>query len=341
MRRTISLIVVLLTIVIQANSTHAKGVEVDRMDYHGWRGSYRIRNEVCEMVIVPQITRVMHFAFRGTSPNVLWVNPELMGKTKDREDNGWHNFGGEKVWPTEQGLWLKYTGKNAWPPPYAYDGKPAEAEEIKDGVRLTTQISGHFGARLVREFVMDAKRPLVHVRQYHEKIEGKPAEMTVWSVAQVPEPLYAMLPLGAGERRFKLQSDKLIERRFHVHRTVLSIRNDDENSQKVGVRHDANRQEGWAAAVFEGQMLVQSHTLREGRYPDEGCSQEIYTAPARDGKYVELELLGPLHELHAKERLRDDQVWQIVPLKNGVWHDVEETAEIARESHRAALETLK
>src|SRR5207245_1727408 len=68
---------------ILAAGTAAAQVSVEKVNYKGWSESYRVRNSACELVIVPQVTRVMSFALAsgGGGKNVLWENPELAGKT--------------------------------------------------------------------------------------------------------------------------------------------------------------------------------------------------------------------------------------------------------------------
>ena len=316
-------------------------VIVEKIGYLGWKDSWRLRNKACELVVVPQISRVLHFSLRG-GENVLYVNRDLAGQTVPKDDVQWHNFGGDKVWPTAQGLWEKYTGRKGWPPPYEFDCAPATAEPVKGGVRLTTPLSPHFGARCIREFVLDPQRPLVRIRQFHEKIEGNPAEMTLWSITQVRKPLFALLPLEDGNRAggCKLLG-KAIEPLFLVHKSVLSLRNHDTEGQKVGVLPDAKHHDGWVAAAYEKLLFVQSHRLEKGAsYPDDGCHAELFTAPKALGHYIELELLSPLRELRAGQKLRDDAVWQLVPLPEGTPDDPARLAAIAREAHRTALDVL-
>jgi hypothetical protein len=315
-------------------------VVVEKIDYLGWKGAWRLRNRACELVLVPQISRVMHFSLSG-GENVLYVNKKLAGQTVAKDDGQWHNFGGDKVWPSAQGLWEKYTGRKGWPPPYEFDCAAGTAEPVPGGVRLSTAVCPHFAARCVREFILDPQRPLLRVRQWHEKSGGRPAEMTLWSIAQVRKPLFAMLPAegGKGGGGYKALGE-LVEPRFAVHPSALSLRNDDRKGQKVGVLPDAGSRDGWVAAVYEKLLFVQSHKLVPGgAYPDGGCQAELYAAPRDMESYVELELLSPLGELKAGETLRDDAVWQLVRLPAGA-EEPERAAAAARDAHRAALDLL-
>src|SRR5438105_716976 len=54
------------------------GVAVERVDYHGWPGCFRLTNGTVDVVVVPQIGRVMRYGPVG-GPNLLWENPALPG----------------------------------------------------------------------------------------------------------------------------------------------------------------------------------------------------------------------------------------------------------------------
>ena len=91
---------------------------ITQVEYAKWPGAWQIDNGKCRMVIVPQVGRVMAFSMEG-GPNLLWNNEALAGQTVPKDDHTWHNFGGDKVWPTQQDWWIKYTDRNGWPPPYS------------------------------------------------------------------------------------------------------------------------------------------------------------------------------------------------------------------------------
>ena len=334
-------------------------VTVATTDFMGWKGVWRVSNKVCEMVLVPQISRVMSFRLKD-GQNVLWLNAGMVGKTVPADDKQWHNFGGDKVWPTEQGLWKKYTGRNGWPPPYWFDCAAGSAEAISGGVRLRSQKDPQFGAVCVREFVMDAQKPLVLIRQYYEKTEGPPVEMTLWTIAQTRKPGFALLPQGkeSAGQRYKKLSDQ-IEALLTSHKTVLSFRNGDAGGQKAGVFPDAEYRDGWVAGAYVGQavslpdpkqagqpaplgtLFVISRRLeRDAAYPDGGCHAELFLADKENGHYVELELLSPLRELKAGEKLVSNQVWQLVPSTEAQVADPEKAAALARAAHQTALEAL-
>lgn len=317
---------------IQSASTAE--VTVEKLEYMGWKDCLRVRNAVCELVVVPQVGRVLHFSLAGKE-NTLYVNRALLGQTVAKDDGQWHNFGGDKVWPTQQDLWIKYTKKNAWPPPYHFDGAPASAEPIPGGIRLRTAQSPQFGASCVREFRLDPQKPLVRVKQHFNKTEGEPAEMTLWSVMQVRKPLYALLPLGEmiDGKLFKALSKEPLK--HDLIEGFLILKNQERATQKVGNGFGS----GWIAAVYEDVGIVKSHRLsKAGSYPDGGCAQEIFTADAPLESYVELELLGPLETVKAGQKLAEEEVWQLVPLTKEQSESPAKAGEALKAAHKEAME---
>ena len=326
----------MLSIVLTAPALCPATVKVEQVTYHGWPDSWRLRNERCEMVIVPQIGRVMSFARVG-GKNVLWNNDTIQGQMVLKDDHEWHNFGGDKVWPTQQDWWARYTDRKGWPPPYFSDAAPQTAEPIESGVRMTSPKSPEFGTRTIREFVLDPEKPLVYVRQWFKKEDGKPVTMTLWTVTQVRTPDYALLPSNPviDGPPYKALGE-VVPSRLNISDGCVSIRNDRQKPQKIGTSADAAGQSGWIAAVFGDELFIESRRVGtfKAEYPDGNCRGEIYTAPARDGSYVELELLSALRELKPGDTLRDDSVWQIVALKQ---NDLNHAADEARRAHAAAL----
>jgi hypothetical protein len=310
-------------------------VSVTEVEYGKWPGAWKIGNGKCQMIIVPQVGRVMSFSLTG-GPNLLWNNPAILGQTVPKDDNTWHNFGGDKVWPTQQDWWIKYTDRNGWPPPYSFDGAAQSAQRIEGGVRMTSPKSPEFGTRTIREFVMDRDQPLVRVRQWFAKEDGKPVTMSLWTVSQVRTPDYALLPAVA--KQYKPLGE-VVPDALKQSGGAVSIRNNRDKPQKIGVAPDKDAKYNWVAAVFANVTLVESRLVRQGQYPDGNCPGEIYTAPARDGSYVELEMLSPMTDLKPGQTLRDDAVWQIVRLDDPR-PPVEKAAAAARSAHEAAVREL-
>ncbi len=325
---------------VVATAPNHAGVAVERVTFRGWTDVWKISNDACELIIAPQIGRVMSFGLKGMG-SVIWVNDDLAGHTAPSDDAEWRNFGGEKVWPTEQSLWPKLAGR-AWAPPYPYDGGAATSEAIPGGVRMTSAVDPHFGAQVVREFTLDPKLPVVYIRQHHRKVRGVPVPMTLWSICQVNPPIRAMSPATSANGQPSYVPINA-PRGVHMEDGVVTIRNDKASDQKIGFRSDAVNQNGWVGAVFtDGQMLVMSHEVVAGAaYPDGGCDREIFTGKLEaKGTYLELELLSPLRMMEAGQDLYDNSAWTLVKLDAGNATNLRAAAQAANAAHAHALSAI-
>lgn len=315
-------------------------VIVEKIEYLRWHDAVRVRNGTCTLVVVPQVGRVMFFGRTG-GKNVLYNNESLAGQTVPKDDGTWHDFGGDKVWPTQQDWWIRYTDRNGWPPPYFSDAAPQTAEPIEQGLRLTSALSPEFGTRTIREFVMDPKEPLVYVRQWFKKEEGKPVVMSLWTVTQVCQPDFALLPTGEpiDGKPFKNLADRPPNAEVGSGSVVLKV--DPAHPQKIGVAPAKTGGSDFVAAVFGDELFVESRrSAPGGGYPDGNCSGELFTADAALKLYVEMELLSPLRELKPGDTLRDDCVWQIATLGNPGQATPESAFARARSLHASALSRL-
>jgi hypothetical protein len=318
------------------HSNAPKPVQVEQVSYQGWENAWAIRNDACELIVVPSVSRVMSFRLTGGS-NLLWQDPTLAGKTFAEDPKEWKNIGGEKLWPTQQDLFGRFTGLGRdWPPPWPWDAGASKAEAIENGVRLTLPHDPRFGAHAVREFVIDPAKPLVHVRQWIAKTDGDPVPMTLWTVMQVNNPQLSFLPSADGKYALMgPESQQIVAKPGHV-----SLGRDEKRGLKIGVA--AQGQNGYVAALFAQAenrphvLLVQSHKLvADGTYPDKGLQAQLYTSPVNFARYTELELLAPLVTLRGGERLQDDRVWQIVEVT-----DERDAPELAADAHARALQLM-
>jgi len=60
-------------------------VSVTRVDYHGWKGCYRLANSTLEVIVVPAIGRIMGLRRIGDDAGVLWEN---RGRTSEERKAG-------------------------------------------------------------------------------------------------------------------------------------------------------------------------------------------------------------------------------------------------------------
>lgn len=292
------LYVALLWLPIGNLAAPAPRVAVRRATYHQWPESLILGNGQVEVVVVPAIGRVMQFRFAGEDDGPFWENPELFGKSPNPASSTWGNFGGDKTWPAPQGDWPKLTPR-AWPPPAAFDSMPVSVEVKGEAIELLSPTDPHYGIRTRRLIKLDAKRPVMTIMTIYEKLEGLPVTVAVWTITQFKDPqgVFVPLPKTSVFTDGYLKQSKETPAELKRVGQLLSMTRGPNVSTKIGTDADA--------LVWIGDkhvVRIDSPRAPNATYPDQGSSAEVYTN-LDPLKYVELEMLGPLSQMKAGDRI--------------------------------------
>jgi hypothetical protein len=277
--------------------SHPRSVQC--IDYRGWPNSLLLSNGLVEAIVVPAIGRVMQLRFAGDKDGPIWENPVLAAWNAAPDPGEWANFGGDKTWPSPQSDWEHIAGRG-WPPPTAFDGCSMEAAvEEPSAVTLLSPINPEYGIRVRRHIELAADQPVMTITTTYEKIAGPPVDVAVWVITQLKDPVLVSVPLAAwsGHDAGYVPQSEGLPAGLHVADGFLSLKRDSRQNCKIGMRS--------ATIVWAGAtelLRIDSSLVPDGRYPDNGCSAEIYTN-ADPLAYVELELLGPLARLSAGEKI--------------------------------------
>ena len=291
MKKLISLTAMLALLCLPAFAQKPRKITIQKQSYHGWNDALVMSNGLVEAIIVPSIGRVMQFRFVGEA-GVFWENEALAGKPVNAASNDWGNFGGDKSWPAPQSEWPKITPR-AWPPPVAFDSMPCTAAIKGNTVELTTPIDPHYGIRVVRTISLDARQPVMNIKTAYEKVEGDARKVSIWVITQLPEPVMVYVPLPANSinaNGYVLQS-KAAPPSLKREGNLVSLTRDAKTAYKIGT--DASTML-WIGEQFA--VRIDSPRQPNAEHPDQSSSAEIYTNPD-PLPYVELETLGPLHEM--------------------------------------------
>jgi len=317
----------------------AAQVEVQKVEYLGWKDAIEISNSDAKLVVVPQIGRIMHYGLRG-GENIIWSDPSFHGQVlpngePNKDEDGayiWTNFGGDKVWPNEQSEFEKING-HSWPPDHAFDGGQHEVELLPDGVIITSPVSDYNGARSIREIRLAAQGTRVEIGQKIEKVKEasvEPLRYTIWNVTQIKPPEQTFYPLNP-HSHFDMRyfpfgfAESAAMRNFTIKGDIGIFVPDPVEAQKTGA--DSDR---WLAGIV-GDVVMAEFFRRDGtqRYPDGGLSAEVYTC----ADYTELELLSPWVYLEVGQVLEHPIAWELekLPAK----------AQTPEDRREAALEWLR
>lgn len=271
-------------------------VTVARISYHGWPHSYVLTNGTVEVIVVPEVGRVMQFHFVGEDA-IFWENPKLLGKPPDPTAKDWQNFGGDKSWPAPQADWPKMIGRE-WPPPAAFDSLPVKAETHDGVIELINPIEPAYGIRVRRTISLDPHHPALTITTVYEKQEGDPVKVGIGVITQFREPerAFMLLPPKSQFPNGYAQLQWTTPAELKVSGRLLSLKGGIQSQ----IGSDANTLI-WMDSKYV--VRLDSPRIKKAEYADQGANAIIYTSPSTDG-YIELEPFGPLKTMKIGDRIQ-------------------------------------
>jgi len=298
-------------------------VTVSRVDWLGWSDCYRIRNAEAEVLIVPQIGRIMAYGLVG-GENVLWVNEALTPLRTGGQEPGspteWQNFGGYKLWPAPQKDW-------GWPPDWRLDRGPCRVEVTPQGsVRLTGTPSDRYGIRFDREIALAPEGSRLEIIQTALNVSGKLVTASIWDVTQVKADCVGFVPLAAGAAYRTGEGGPLDEQWSRV-KDMLLVK----PSGKVG-KAFISGPPCWLGCKRGELLFLKGFDAPDGLPPEPETPREVYTG---DMGYIELEIVGPAVALNPRESTTLRETWHLLPIRAEAATD-EGLASAAREHALAA-----
>jgi hypothetical protein len=288
----------------------------------GWNRAYCVSNGVVDLVVVPGIGRIVSFALTGhPETNPIYTNAAEYGQGPPASvpfPKNEINFGGAKIWPSQQSDWPQHQ-PTGWPPDPSIESGPYRVTILRDGLRLTGPVSPYFHLRAIQEITLAPHAAQVNFRVTFAKSphpSGPHAGFLVgiWSIAPTRGDGTVFLPVmhrGAFPKLgynpfnevFKGQPQR------HPDGDLLQISRDPNVSTKTG----SDSPLGWLATVYAGNLVFSQHAvhLPETVYPDDGCSAEVYTNPGTESRFIEMEVLGPMTHLSAGQHLVYRYSWHL------------------------------
>lgn len=290
----------------ETDAAEASATRIDRTDFQGWRNAWRLTNEQAEVIVVPQVGRVMSFKFKD-GENVFWSDRTLDGKQGDATGAAWINFGGDKTWPAPEAEWGLYTKRSRWMPPPAFDALPVTARSEGSQVILTSPIDPFYGVRTIRRISLQPGAAVMEIETTYERVSGEPSPIAIWVITQFNEPVAVYVPIPTAsqfENGHFIFGEKPWPQLTVVDR-MLRVPRDPATAHKLG--SDADRML-WVDGTT--MCLVSASRVPGADYPDRGAGVEVYTNP--DPKtYVELETLGPLVRMSPGDRIQHTNTYTL------------------------------
>jgi hypothetical protein len=277
-------------------------VTVEKIDYEGWAGSYRITNGTVDLVVVPQVGRVMRYGYVD-GPNLLWENEALLGKAFPADARTYRAYGGDKMWVAPQSLWN-------WPPDPAIDGSPWKVEPTPNGVRMTSSLGSKVKVSFRRDISLAPVGTGVTFTNAMTN-RGPRQPLAIWQVTQLNNPDAVTMQVEVTREQpagWHGYGNDVLDSQFEsLRNNTLTLKRNPQHDRKFGARSLA----GVLSAAFGAtRMYSESKAYARNVYPDRNSAQQVYLAADPD-KYVELEHVGPLTRMESNETVLQTVKWRL------------------------------
>jgi hypothetical protein len=264
-------------------------MQVEKMEYRGWRNAYRISNRTVELIVTADVgPRIVAYGFRGE--NEFCELAEELGKTAGTDQR---LYGGHR-------LWLAPEGDETFFP----DNNPVEVDISTEHARFTAPIENRRdGIRLQKEIEVDLDASGSHVRVIHRVRNCGVISFSgsAWAITMLREGGRAIAPLSLGREvdqagchphcsialwpGTNLTDPRLHLASGHIELIAQGTLRGTSGTQKIGVHNP----DGWVAYTRADHVFIKRATWKpEAPYTDLNSNIELYVQPG----FIELETLG-------------------------------------------------
>jgi hypothetical protein len=269
-------------------------------DYYG-HAVRRLGNEHLWVdVLATAGPRIIRLGLAASSRNLLAETPDIGWETPyGRYDL----FGGHRLWFAPED-----PERVAMP-----DGDGLRIDLETDGFRLTGRVEQPTG--LVRSMTLRLPHGRAALEVRHElcNVGDVPIELAPWSITQLPLGGTVLLPQPAATPGHHVRPNRTLvmwpytsweDSRLRLRDGLLTLDAQSGPSLKVGYFNVS----GWVGYVRDGAALVRRFEPQAGRaHPDLGCNVEVFIG----GRFLELEVLGPLGELAPHSTVALVERWEV------------------------------
>ena len=276
-------------------------MQVDKEAYGGWQNCYRLSNGVIDLLVTTDVgLRILRFGFVGEE-NEFKEYEDMMGRTGG---DGWRIYGGHRLWHAPESR----------PRTYYPDNSPVELEQHASVVRLIQPTETTTGIQKEIDIRLSSGEARVEVTHRLRNTNARAVELAPWALSVMAPEGKAVVPLPprAAHEESLLPTGvialwaytDMADRRWTWGNRYVILSQDERcaGPQKAGFMVP----DGWASYARGGHLFVKRFAhVRGGRYPDFGCSVELFT----DADMLELETLAPLTLLQPGSAVEHVERW--------------------------------
>ncbi|MDD5687700.1 MAG: hypothetical protein PHE88_07720 [Elusimicrobia bacterium] len=238
--------------------------------------------------------------------NLLGVLPDGGVETSE---GFWRIIGGHRLWSSPE----------AMPRSYSQDNEPITIDIEADTVRMYG--NPETANSIQKEIIIKPfGKKSIQVIHKIKNIGRWPVELGCWAISIMRKHGFAIIPVKPPKvDKIGLLPDRhitlwpytnLSDKRIIFGNEYIFIKQDTKAKGpiKIGTMVNPN----WTAYWVEGLLFVKKFSEEKSKYPDFGCSVEIYT----NSNMLELETVGPLKLINPSESVQHTEIWDIFSVGN-------------------------
>jgi|GEM_PF-2327339 len=270
---------------------------------HAETESITLRNDHIEVTIDPHKGLILGFNLPGEE-NLLWLNPSPISDPK--LNNGWVNYGGDKLWWGPMIDWMSVKGRRL-PPDEAFDQTWEVVSRDNDTVVIRSVVSQWVGIQAERKISLTPNSAEIVIHNSFTRVNASDQRLQLWTIAQIRPPLWCVLDSHPkpGEPPFvnrRPQFDPLPYLSMSPNTNSVRYRYNEEGPNMIGSRG------AWVAAVYEGNILVHEVSPSKGGEYATDVSVQIFSIEG----YVELETLSANATPKVGETMSNTVRWKVL-----------------------------
>ncbi len=272
-----------------------------KVKFMGWNNCLEINSGNFRLIITTEIGPRIIGGFLNDGKNIFYVDPETAGASNG---NSWNIYGGHRLWHAPEAMPRTYELDNS-PITWDYD-KTANSVMLS---AITDPTTGIHKSILI-EPLGNEKFRLTHLIKNNNVWE---IELAAWALSVMAPGGVGIVPQPQGDEQALLPNRNLTiwpytnmaDPRLTWGDRYIMLRQD--NNAQTPCKFGLNCEAGWLAYINSDTALIKrfSHFV-DAKYPDNGCSIEVYTNQAMQ----EIETLSPLYNLAPGESVTHIEEWE-------------------------------
>lgn len=263
-----------------------------------------LSNDHIEVTIDPGKGLILGFNLPGEE-NLLWVNPNPISDPK--RNNGWVNYGGDKLWWGPMIDWMNVKGRRL-PPDEAFDTPWEVISRNNDTAVIRSVVSQWVGIQAEREISLSPDSAEIIIHNSFTRVKASDQRLQLWTITQVRPPLWAVLKSRPrpGDPPFvnrRPSLDPLPYITVAADQSHVRYRYNEDGANMIGTRG------AWVAAVYEDDIIVHEVSPTEdGDYATD-VSVQIFSIKG----FLELETLSANATPKVGETMSNTVRWKLLP----------------------------